>query len=395
MSIYYKTYAGGRKSKVARIVFRDHENILRELSGYASKRASQELDRLCHRIVEHRMGGLSLTTDEVYRLRDLDDKRKQKLAKWGLIDAMIAVASSDIMALVDEWEKSKKHEGVKPRWFEKSERVRRLLDGAGLVSWVDACRVDAPERVRAWLSTHRRSEKIGEQTEQHYIQAVKQFVRWVRVARWAPESPIETIAGKVNVKQVRERGVLTREEFGRLVQTTMERDWRIALVYGLAGTLGCDASTLRTLTRGNCEKVDGVWCVTHRRSKTARQGFGFVTDPLIAGLLERRLAEVAPATPILEFPRHQAVILQRDLKAAKIPYKDASGKVRDFHSLRAFAANEVCRVAQPKTAMDMLAHANIKTTMRYAKHAMVEDMLEAARRRPNIVVENESQGKIG
>lgn len=397
MSIRQKTYADGRKSGVWRISFRDHAGAIREISGYESKRASEDLDRLCRRLVECRIGGGQLSPDDARRLRDLDPARREKLSAWGVIDATLSVSSSSLADLVTAWETAMVNAGAGDRWDEKAARVIRALDGAGMGSWNDLCRHDAPERLLAWLANERRSKRIGERTEQHYLQGVKQFCRWVRVARWAASSPVESIPGKTKVRPVRERRILTPAEFGRLVRAGAERDPMAGLAYGLAGTLGCDASTLREITRGHVERVEaGVYQVVHRRRKTGIAGVGFVVDPVIVALLEQRLAEVGPGVPLVKLPRDTAKMIRVDLEAAGVAYKDEAGRFADFHALRAYAATQITRSgASLKTAQTMLGHASAKTTAGYYTHAVTDDMLEAAKKLPKIVDPSVGQSKMG
>lgn len=389
MSIYQKTYAGGRKSNTWRVRIRYGDRVY-HLSAYESKRSSEELDRLIRRLVECRQSGAKPSPDDISALRQLDEKRRAKLAEWDIVDPSLSVVAADIGKLIDQYLAAKRAEGKSHRFKEQADRVRAVMDGANMHSWPDLCRPDAPERVREWLNGRKAAGSMGEQTEQHHISAAKQFCKWVRIHRWAQESPIESMKGRTKVRPSCERGVLSPDEYSRLIAAAMARDWRIALVYGLAGTLGCRASTLRELTRENVEESDGVLMVTHFANKNARPGYGFITDPVIEGLLRRRLAEVAPATPLVSFPNDAARMMRRDLKAAGVPYKDGAGRQRDFHSLRHYAGTQVARVTELKTAQNILGHQDIRTTMRYVHHAIAEDMLDAARKVPRVHLETDA-----
>lgn len=67
-------------------------------------------------------------------------------------------------------------------------------------------------------------------------------------------------------------------------------------------------------------------------------------------------------------------MLQRDLKAAGIPYRDANGLYADFHALRhTFITNMVKSGVNPKTAQSLARHATIDLTMNVYTSLTVHD----------------------
>ena len=82
----------------------------------------------------------------------------------------------------------------------------------------------------------------------------------------------------------------------------------------------------------------------------------------------------------------QAEMLKRDLKAAKIPYADADGKVFDFHALRGQFATMLCRAeVSLKKAQSLMRHSTPTLTANIYTKLTTTDLTEAVGRLPSIV----------
>ena len=70
-------------------------------------------------------------------------------------------------------------------------------------------------------------------------------------------------------------------------------------------------------------------------------------------------------------------MIQRDLKAAGIPYEDASGRFFDFHSLRCELATLADQAGvSPRVVQKLMRHSSLELTGRYTKPRAVD--IEAA-----------------
>jgi len=99
----------------------------------------------------------------------------------------------------------------------------------------------------------------------------------------------------------------------------------------------------------------------------------------VAALLEGR-----PTQAILfKMPDKPADMLKRDLKAAGIPYRDASGRVADFHALRHTFITRLARSGvAPAVAKSLARHSTITLTMDHYTHTLMEDERSALDRLP-------------
>jgi len=68
-----------------------------------------------------------------------------------------------------------------------------------------------------------------------------------------------------------------------------------------------------------------------------------------------------------------------------IPYKDAGGRVADFHSLRHTYISNLARAGiHPKTAMDLARHGDINLTLARYSHTVVADRASALAALPTL-----------
>ena len=105
------------------------------------------------------------------------------------------------------------------------------------------------------------------------------------------------------------------------------------------------------------------------------------TLPLQSSLVDDLAAYVAPLEPkmpIFSLPSGKgAKMLRRDLEAAGIPYRDASGLVFDFHSLRCELATLADAAGvSPRVVQRMMRHSTLELTGRYTRPRVVD--IEAA-----------------
>jgi integrase len=80
-----------------------------------------------------------------------------------------------------------------------------------------------------------------------------------------------------------------------------------------------------------------------------------------------------------------AKMLRKDLEAAKIAYRDADGRVFDFHALRhQFISNLARGGVHPKEAQTLARHSTITLTMDRYTHLALADLTSALDRLPAI-----------
>jgi integrase len=109
-------------------------------------------------------------------------------------------------------------------------RVKRIINGCGFVFWNDL----QPSKVQRYLASLRDGkENMSAQTFNFYLQAIKQFGKWMVQDQRASESPFEHLKG-VNVRTDRrhDRRAFEPDEIRRLLEATSKAPKR----YGMIGS---------------------------------------------------------------------------------------------------------------------------------------------------------------
>jgi hypothetical protein len=76
--------------------------------------------------------------------------------------------------------------------------------------------------------------------------------------------------------------------------------------------------------------------------------------------------------------RHAAEMLREDLKAAEIDYRDAAGRVFNFHALRhQYVSDLAAAGVHPRVAQGLARHSTIELTMNRYTHVAMHDVVGA------------------
>ena len=160
------------------------------------------------------------------------------------------------------------------------------------------------------------------------------------------------------------------------------------LLYRMAVETGLRASELRSLTRFSFDLEGEYPTVTVEAAYSKRRRAD--TLPLrteLAGDLKDHLAAMTPAAPVFKMPRPDDVakMLRADLDAVGIAYRDAAGRVADFHSLRhSFLTNLASGGVHPKVAQALARHSTITLTMDRYTHTCPGELSAALAALPDL-----------
>ncbi len=273
-------------------------------------------------------------------------------------------------------------------------RAKRVLDGCGFRFYSDITASKVMNYLHEMRADTKDQRGISAQTFNFYLQAIKQFCRWMVKDRRTTESPVARLDG-LNVKTDRrhDRRVLSIEELIRLLDATRYGPDRKGMtgpertmLYQLAVETGLRAGELRSLTRASFS-LDGdtpTVTVAAAYSKRRRED----TLPLRSELAEELrlfLSQMAPATPVFRMPdrKQAAEMFRADIEAAGIVYRDDAGKVTDFHSLRhTFISNLAAGGVHPKVVQSLARHSTITLTMDRYTHSYHGEQTEALKALP-------------
>jgi len=240
---------------------------------------------------------------------------------------------------------------IKPlRW-----RCLRLFQECG---WSRLADIKQESFIR-WRAGQRKAAK----TLNDHLDAVRVLLNWLKRQGAIDVNPLENV-GKVRVegRQVRERRALTDDEARRLVAVAGPMR---GAVYQTALCTGLRRGELRALTWDDVN-LDGPESWIEARAaitKNAKRARQTLHPDAVVALRAIRPANFNPAAPVFVMPKMAR--FKKDLAAAGIAYRDAQGRVADFHSLRHTLATNLSRAGVGVAlAMKVMRHSEARLTLK-------------------------------
>ena len=247
-------------------------------------------------------------------------ERKAAQQQSGLIDRFAEHRKRQLSEHVDDWRESLIAKGnTEKHGNHVKGRVKKILEGCGFKHWSDM----SASRVQTFVGDLRTSRK-SLQTCNFYLQAIKQFCRWMVQDGRAPESPVAHLSG-YNVKTDRrhDRRALTTEELQQLLTTTCEAPKRYkmtgperAILYRLVCETGLRAGEVRNLLPSDFDLESDPPTVTVQAaySKHRREDV-LPLQPSMAEEMRTYLQDRPMNEPVFNMPHknHVAEMLREDL----------------------------------------------------------------------------------
>ncbi|HKM53928.1 MAG TPA: tyrosine-type recombinase/integrase, partial [Isosphaeraceae bacterium] len=253
------------------------------------------------------------------------------------------------------------------------------------------------ERVQKALA-RLRGEGRSLQTCNHHRNAIKSFVKWLYETHRIRENILRGVVG-FNVKEDprHERRTISLDELRRIIEAarigepfkSMTGPMR-ALCYRLAVASGLRYSEIGSITPASFDWTasPATVTVTAAYAKNGQTATLPLADDLAVDLAAY-VAQRPPGRPIFPLPHDKgAAMVRKDLEAAKIPYRDAAGRVFDFHSLRCELATLADAAGvSPRVVQRLMRHSKLEMTGRYTRPRAV-DIEAAASMLPSLATES-------
>jgi len=271
-------------------------------------------------------------------------------------------------------------------------RIRRVLTGCRFAYWPDL----SASKVESYVA-ELQAEGLGIQSANYYLASMKQFCRWCVQDGRAPDSPLVHLTGdNARTDRRHDRRALEADELRRLLESARTGPTRFgmtgdarAMLYQLAAESGLRARELRSLVWDSFDLNADPPTVTvragyskHRREDTVP------LKPSTAQTLARWRDERDPADrelPVFAMPEKTAAMIRADLSDAGIEYRDADGRVCDFHALRHSFVSALARGGvHPKVAQQLARHSTITLTMDRYSHTVVGELAAGLQALPDL-----------
>ncbi|UCE62340.1 MAG: site-specific integrase [Phycisphaerales bacterium] len=338
----------------------------------------------------------------------LDDlERKATAVALGLIDKYEMGKRRPLTEHIADWKAALAGKGNTTKHVNQlTQCVTALCNWCKFETWVDVNSAD----VYRYLGRLQDDEAFKRNTQNRYLQSVKQFVRWMQKEKRAPDNPLFGMEKKT-VDDEEQCGTFEPDELRTLLEETERGRVRRGmtgfdrrLLYQLAAETGFRSNECRTMAWGDVD-LEGnppTVSVTVKRAKN-RKAYDQPLTASLAQLLACCRDERGEVDRLdLVFPKtadetHVARVLRADMKAADIDECDSEGNPRNFHSLRrTFCTNIQQAGVHPADAQDVMRHSDIQLTMRYYQHPRVASRVSAIGKLPDLTTKpTEANTKAG
>ena len=272
-------------------------------------------------------------------------------------------------------------------------RCRVVMEGCGFekMNAIEAGKViEYIGRLREKKVGKTGTRTIGPQTLNYYLRACRQFTRWLWLNQRMNKNPLLHLTGW-DAKQDRrhERRALSLQEIHSVLTNTKASTWDFRglqpedryMLYALAIGSGLRRSELASV-RPRDLRLDShppVVVVKAAYTKNGQEATQPIAEDLAAAFRDYLVGKPGnqPVWPGTWSERAYAM-LKKDLKAAKIAYRDEEGRFADFHALRhTFITLLAKHNVPPKLAQSLARHSDINLTMSVYSHVGLYDQAAA------------------
>lgn len=370
------------------IEFRDAQDVLRRLKAFTDEDSSQRAARTVEDLLNVKGSGGHIDTDLQRRLEGLPVVMRTTLTQWGLLDERSSMATKPLPELVELYTASLRAAERNKKYVDKTgDDLRKVMAECGFRLFSDITADKLADYLR-----QRRERGISFRRSNALLMAAKCFCNWAVGCDFVVKSPLRGKKVKLldpEKDRRRIRRALEVDDLRHLFEVTAaskdvhhgftgpER----AMIYRLAAESGIRRGELRKMKVSAFDFEAQTISLDATVTKNGKTRVIPMTARTAAEL-KQYLQSKLPTARAFRIPWDSAKMIQADLKAANIAYKDDLGHVFDFHSLRGQCATLLIEAGvEPKVAQEILGHSDIRLTMQtYArvlkakskKHAAIE-----------------------
>ena len=243
------------------------------------------------------------------------------------------------------------------------------------------------ETTERWIASEIQRKERSPGTINHYITAIKSFVKYVVDIKLLPSNPLVSVK-KLNqeVEQRKKRRALTEDEIERLLKAAAMRKYRKkvadeqVLIYRLLLGTGLRSTELSLLTPSQINFERNRLTIEAEKTKNKKADVMPMRPDLVQAVKEWvELHGIQPHERIFLFDKHSIRrSFYRDLKAAGIERVGADGRSIDVHSLRKTFGTELARAGVPLTTVQrLMRHSTPLLTAKLYIDVEAEDMTQA------------------
>ncbi|MHB1768581.1 MAG: tyrosine-type recombinase/integrase [Phycisphaerae bacterium] len=373
MSVYLRSQenSAGRAARSGKywISFTDHQEIRRRMPALTDRRQSEALERQIKSLAAARVGGDSGTLEQERFIAGLPKAMVKKLVRWDILPGAKLEAARPLADQIADYIAAMTALG---RADSHCQNCRRFLERmASACGWTRVTDI-TPDSIGKWRDNLQQIVKAGNagskdikpkpasaRTKNAYVKAARSFVNWMVRQGRMNANPLNNIGNvEERGREVRIRRAFTDDEVLRLLGVAGD----YSTVYLLALTTGLRRGELRALQWADVH-LDAIRpFINVRASISKNHGTAdmYLRQDVIDAL---RAIAGADAGRVCKMPGRKR--FKSHLAAAKIPAKDSTGRVVDFHALRHTFITALQRGGvSPRVAMELARHSRMELTMK-------------------------------
>ena len=370
------------------------------ITAFTEKRSSERLEERIRELDNCVCAGISPTRELSEWLETASETILQILISHNLLSQSMLERSKGLTRHLEEFIKFQTGQALKGKLQTKqikllNARLSRLIAECSFEFLSDI----SGNKLDSWLTDKYSTNTLSAKSCNHYLQAMKQFCRWLCDNNRMHDNPIATLKPiRLNSTNTEQRRALTEEEIRKLLNTT-EQSLKVhhrltglerAIIYRIALETGLRHNEIRTLKRSDFDLNNMTVTVRDINSKNGKSD----TIPLKAGLTQKLQAYFSenPALPQADAitnmqARTGFAMVKKDMQEAGIEYLTDLGKA-DFHGLRHTFCSMLARSGvQPQIAQKLMRHSDVNLTMKHYTHILLDDKKTAIDSLPDIISE--------
>jgi integrase len=269
-------------------------------------------------------------------------------------------------------------------------RVLAILDGCGFTKIQEV----TGSKVHEWLADERAAGRLSATTSNYYLRDLKSFWRWLADQDRTDRQPLAKIDKVKDTDEHLERRTLSEEEFPAFMQAALvSKPFRGLtgvdryMLYYLASFTGFRVSELASLTPRSFDfNADPAIVTVKAKHSKRRKRDKAILPPALTQDMQLYLQAKSDDSPIWpgSWTRKAAKMVKRDLDQAGIAFKDADGKVFDFHAIRhQFISNLAAASVPPKVQQELARHSTPMLTLNRYSHTQTKAKIDALKSLPS------------
>ena len=397
MRVYKATYKDrdGKQRKTAKwyIDLSDHNQLRHKIPAFADKRLSEAFGRNIESLVNCRLSGLEPDVKLNQWIETLPDSLLKKFVSWGLLDGQRTEITKPLKEHIREYVKTLEAKGYSKGYIRHTKnRLKKITSDCRLYYFRDITK----SAIEIYIGKLIKNNDVSPTTAGHYLDSLKTFLNWAQLDQRIINNPIATVAKPA--RESKRKGVLTPEQFIRLVKNTFEKNILIgritgqerAVLYLLAGTTGLRKTELLSLVWNDINTSDSepfvrVRACIAKNGKETLQPLTTMSARLLTSLKDcTRPKDSDRVFSAFNKTINTADLIRNDLEAADIPLRDRDGNEIVFHSLRNSFISFLANSQTPaKVIQKMARHSDPKLTFNTYARVLPEAEQKAISFLPN------------